>query len=47
MKKTMELQKVFVFEPIVQEYLSFEFTEDDFLLGKKPEFSCDISEDDE
>jgi hypothetical protein len=39
MKKNMEIQKVLVREPVVQDWLRYEFTEEDFLLGKTSEFS--------
>lgn len=46
MKKIMEIQKISVQEPIHRDWLCYEFTEDDFLLGEIPEFSPSDWEDD-
>jgi len=47
MKKVMEAPRTSVREPVTQDWLSYEFAEDDFLIGKKPEFSPDVWEDEE
>ena len=47
MKKTMEVQKTIVREPVVRDWLRYELTEDDFLLGKTPDFSIVEWEEDE
>lgn len=38
MKKDFENNKRPVEEPVVRDWLRYELTEDDFLLGKTPEF---------
>lgn len=47
MKNSMEIQKRSVREPAVRNWLCYELTEDDFLLGKTPKFSYDAWEDEE
>ena len=47
MKKTMEIQEISVREPVVRDWLLYELTEDDFLLGKTSEFFSDDWEADE
>jgi len=47
MEKIMETPKTSVQESVTQDWLCYEFTEDDFLLGKKPEYSSDVWEDEE
>ena len=47
MKKIMETPKTPVQEPVTQDWLRYEFTEDDFLIGKTPEFFPDVWEDEE
>lgn len=47
MIKIMETPKTAVREPVAQDWLSYELTEDDFLIGKTPEFSPDVWEDEE
>ena len=47
MKKTFESRKANVQEPVVRDWLRFELTEDDFLMGKKPAFYFDDWEGDE
>ncbi len=46
MKRTLEIQEISVQEPAVRDWLRYELTEDDFLLGKTSEFSSDDWEDD-
>ncbi len=43
----METPKTSVREPVTQDWLSYELTEDDFLMGKTPEFFPDVWEDEE
>jgi len=47
MRKNLMIEKTFVREPEVQDWMTYEFAEEDFLLGKKPEFSPDLWEDEE
>ena len=47
MKKVTEIQKTFVREPVINEWMRYEFAEEDFLIGKKPQFSPDVWEDEE
>ena len=47
MKENIGIQKTFIRDPKVQDWLCYEFVEEDFLLGKTPKFSPDIEEDDE
>jgi len=46
MKKIMGAQRMLVQEPVARDWLRYELTEDDFLLGKSCEFSWDDWEDD-
>lgn len=39
MKKTLEIEKIPLREPVVRDWLRYELTEDDFLLGKTYGFS--------
>ncbi len=47
MKKTMEIPGISVQEPIGRDWLRYELTEDDFLLGNAGQFSLDDWENDE
>ncbi len=39
MKKTMEIQEISVQKPFSRDWLRYEMTEDDFLLGNAGQFS--------
>lgn len=47
MRMITETPKTSAQEPVTQDWLRYELTEDDFLVGKKPEFSPDLWEDEE
>jgi hypothetical protein len=47
MKKNKEIQDLFFREPVCVGESFYELTEDDFLVGKTPEFFPDIWEDEE
>jgi hypothetical protein len=47
MSKTVQINRKSFREPAVRNWLLYELTEDDFLLGKTPEFFPDVWEEDE
>jgi len=45
MKNFLKASKITVQEPVRMDWLSYELTEDDFLLGKTSSFSPELWED--